>query len=65
MELKWFSSGPRQRYQRTLHSDPDEIVAAPVLHGGLSEDEDPVSDNSLVSPRLVLDGEVAQVHRSY
>ena len=62
MVLSWFSSDPRQRYQK-IPSHPDEIVSGLLLDGGLSEDED------LVSPRVVLDGEVTgerdQVDRSH
>ena len=63
MVLLWFFSDPRQKCQKIPHSDPDEIVSAQVLDGGLSEevDLDLVSDNFLGAPRV----ELGQAHRRY
>ena len=60
--LQWFSSDPRQRYQKIPQSDPDETVS--VLHGGLSEEDDlEVCDNYLASPRVPVGGEKSLAHR--
>ena len=63
MVLEWFSSDLRQRCQKILHSDPDEIVCGQDLDDDLPEDNDLVADKSPASLPVV--GGVDQVRRNY